>query len=206
MLKRRLATLLGVVAIPLGPSPQWHHFQYKSLKANGVSQRPEALTLHVEDSASPLFYRLPEVTVITGFRLRGNFRGTLKPSPAGKDDFPLRLGLVIPGNERLGWLARLFAPLWIKQLHEMEPEMAVKSVHFFVLSDRDMGVKSRARNDLITEEFVQVVKEGPFQVDYPVSPAMPAFAVWVQADGDDSHSSFTTRIDELILKTEEVSP
>lgn len=190
------------MAIPLGPTANWHDVAFKNLKPNQVQHLGNSLIIDADDSSSPLFYRLEKVTPIKGITAIGSFSGTLK-TPNQEDDYPLRIGLVTPQNEPINWFKKLFAPAWLKALIEIDPSQSIKGVHFFILSHERPRVTSRThpKSDLIQETFVQELNEGKFSSSITVEPTIETIAIWLQSDADDSHSKFRLTLNDLSLIT-----
>jgi hypothetical protein len=206
------SVLWGAIVIPLNvSSPQWHSMTFAKIKPNKVSFTEEGLLVEVEQSASPLFYRLTTPIKVRGFTAEGILTGLpeinrLKEGMEGNDDFSLRLGFVETAANPPSWFDKIFMPDWITDLLELFPKQGIKKVRFFTMSQiKNPGTfRIHPKNDLM-EETVILKKEQPgkFSLDYPLSESIPASAIWIQTDGDDSKSTFTLKLSRLVLNTEE---
>lgn len=204
--------LLAVIAVPLTTGTGWREARYKHIPPNRVSYSEAGLKIEVRESSSPLFYTLPAVTRITGVSFEGAVTG-LPALPAGAeeggpraDDYAFRLGLVLEGEHGVGWLEKLFAPEWLRQLVDLAPDDAkFEKVAFLTLSQQKApGTKRLHPKTKYVEEEVAARLEapGPFAVDHAL-PEMPrAFGLWLHADGDDTHSSFDVTLKSLRLATD----
>lgn len=193
--------LLAVLAVPLEDGNRWHHLSYKGIPPNRVTHAPGELRISVDKSGSPLFFRFEKLREVSAVEARGRFEGL--PAEEKGDDLPLRVGLVIQGKRRLGWLERLFAPGWLKDLHDLIPDGAFAEVAFLTASrlqppgTRRLHPKSR----YVTEEVALAVKEpGPFTLKHVYPEPRPSLGLWLQADGDDTGSAFTVVLNGLALE------
>lgn len=209
---RALATkaVLAAMVIPLGESANWHHLQFSDIRQNQVEFGRGQLSIQVDQSSSPLFYPFHRNRQVKRMKVGGTIGGFPKlPTGAtegeGKaDDFALRVGLVLSGNKRLGWLERIFAPGWIKKLEDAVPEGAFYRVWFLSIAQQlPKGFKrTHPQNEVLLEEVgLNLDKPGPFALDHRLSPAPVALGIWIHADGDDTKSAFTTTVAELTLET-----
>ena len=202
--------LWATLVIPLNRlTPEWHIPSYSNLKPNQVSLGAKGLKIDVIDSASPLFYALPKSESIKSISIKGklsNFPFSANPLKSGPipDDCPLRVGLVETIRGGSNWIEKLISPRWIKDLVELFPEQTIKKVTFLTLDPyRDEGtLRKHPKSQLIEERVVlSPKKSGPFQIYHPFENPLVAQAIWIQSDGDDTHSRFTVEIESLSLET-----
>ncbi len=205
--------LFAIVVIPTTALEEWKVEQFSSVPRNEVTVSSKGLIVKINQSAGPLIFSLNTKTKITGFKIRGDFQGLpklTKPSLQGEkgfDDYPLRLGFVIPGEKRLSGLKKLFAAEWVKRLYEQVKEgSGIDSVRFFNVTQNPNQVgrgRTHPASDLLQEEFFAEAKAaGPFSFEHQLKLPIDAVAVWISIDGDDTKSSYDVLISSLELRTE----
>jgi len=198
----RRFSLLAVLAIPLGTPERWVHLHYGKVPQNEVTFSASGLALKVDASASPLFYRMAKPVKVTALNAEGSVSDFPTKEPA---DYALRIGLVTEGTRRLGWFRKLFAPEWLRQLSEIAPGEGFGQVVFYVLSQgKEIGDRRIFSEGEAFEEIVAAsqAKPGNFSLTQRLDPPLVVSALWVQADGDDTQSHFTTRLKSLTLEGE----
>jgi len=200
---------LGLLVLPLQKEQGWTDLKFSQSPKNQISFSPSGLQLSVNHSSSPLFYRLEEVLAIKEVRMKFDLLGLPQLSKDRKegddsnDDFPLRLGLVLTGDTQLNWFQRLFAPLWLKELSEKSEPHQLKKVLFLTIAQTlPVGTKRfHPKSELLEEEVVlQVNQPGSFDVTWKSDKPVETYALWIQADGDDTRSSFNTLVKEITLE------
>jgi len=198
MLLRRLS-LLAVVAMPLQSPEGWIPLTFAGKTPNVLTHSEAGLEIQVKASASPLFYKFKEPFLVD--KVEGS--GSIDAVPVSdKEDSALRVGLVSEGDLSLNWVQRLFAPDWLKQLLALAPGTGLGEVIFVILAGaRELGDTIQVRKG-ITEVVGGIAREpGPFTLIRNFKMPFRLSAVWIQADGDDSSSAFTTRLDRLAFRT-----
>lgn len=205
---------LAAFLIPTESLDSWKIERFSSGPQNSVSASSAGLKIAVKKSASPLIYPLPQAKRLSGFRVSGKFQGLPKVSDVSKqgerghDDFPLRVGFLVPGEKKLSGLARLVAASWVKRLYEQVPEgTGLESVHFYNVTQdsKRLGLRrEHPSSTLLKEEYFAVVeKDGDFRYDMSFPQSIDAVGVWISVDGDDTKSEFEVTISELgLLETE----
>ncbi len=120
----------------------------------------------------------------------------------------MRLGLVLEGEDTLSWLQKLFAPGWIQELIDLNPEKSFERVVFISISQqREPHTKTvHPKSDRI-QEIVAIKPEGPgpFKMDYTFETALPVFAFWLQSDGDGTGSEFKLSLKSFNYTIEELA-
>jgi hypothetical protein len=201
---------VGRNTVPVGTEDGWRVLSYRDIPAHDVSFDKGALTISVRRSASPLVYRLPEPVDADTLLVRGRVDGTLDlpadvQGKEGFDDYVLRVGVVLSGSRRPSVLQRLFAPEWLKTLFGLAPDGGgISEVQFFnVASDAAHIGRSRRHplNDLLLEHVVTVPDaEGVFVIDVAIDSPERVIALWLSADGDDTDSTFTVRVERIAIR------
>lgn len=205
-------SLFGLIVIPVNDARLWISETYRNIPGNIVMFSKDGMTTKVHGSAGPLIYTLKVPEKLSGFHIQGELRGLPKfkdvtqQGNRGADDYPLRIGFVIPGEKRLNALQRLMAPDWVKNLYARAPEgTGIADIEFFNVTQnpKQLGSsRTHPMSDLIHETFFATVQEpGKFDLNYQFTSIIRASALWVSIDGDDTHSEFEVHIDKFELKT-----
>lgn len=199
------------IAVPLNHSNGWQFLRYRHIPANTFRPTPDGLEIGVTNSAAPAVFSFTNALRVIELRVSGRISGSLKlPSSKqgqkGFDDYALRVGLVEAGTRTLTWREKISSPGWIKQLFAVAPAgTGVSKIHFFnVGTDAKQICHTRVHpmGDLIQETIVAVPDSaGHFAFTNRFAPPMNVFAVWLSADGDDTHSSFAVTIEQAELRT-----
>ena len=184
---------------------------YRGIPPNAVTFGADGLTIGVDRSASPVIHPLATPTRVVGLRAHGRVTGRLESAPdrqglTGHDDFALRIGLVEAGSRRPSFIQRRLAAPWIRQLFALAPPGAgIEQIRFFnlgVAASQIGWTRRHPLSDLLVEEVVAVPDAaGRFQMDLTLAP-IETVAVWLAADGDDTGSRFTVRLESLTLVSE----
>lgn len=208
MLLKQHATagvLWASLVLPLSSPEKWIDLPYSGKPRNEVTHSASGLKVGVKQSSSPLFFPLGETMKLRGVKVRGSLSGLPVLGAGGieADDYALRLGLVTEGTRKLTWFDRWLAPGWLKRLSELAPENGVGRIVFLKLAQtEDAGtIRLHPKDESLEERVVlRVSKPGPFAFDYTLPEPLQVVAIWIQADGDDTKSSY-----ELSLTSVEVS-
>ncbi len=211
--------LWAALVIPL--SNGWTSLHFRKIEPNQVSYGT-SLKVSVKSSSSPLLYKLPlndkkQPREFKSIHVRGHIKGRLnlpldkRQGEKGADDFLFKIGLVVPGPHRLGFFQRKLAADWILKLESLAPSnMGLDRVEFLTMvQDKRLLGQSRKHplSDLLVEKYVQVQEgNGDFTLDYTFPEPIPAVALWLSADGDDTQSKFELQVDHLELEPLELKP
>lgn len=153
-------------------------------------------------------YPFGKKITLSGFKIVGTFKGLpffkdiKKQGSKGHDDFPLRIGFIIPGDKKMTGIKRFFAADWVKRLYEQVPAgTGLEKVLFFdVTQDPDQVGKMRIHpsSDLIQEYFFAFVSGvGPFIYEFKFKEPIESVATWISIDGDDTNSTFDVLISQI---------
>ena len=210
-----LRWMLALVAIPVSSQKGWQNLSFSKIPANAVTFSDRGLQVEVNGSASPLIYPFKEKLLISSVTLKGqvnrliDFKGK-RQGDEGFDDYVLRLGLVIPGQQTLNWAQRQLAAAWVLKLFSLAPAGAGIDHIYFLNLGQTPGDRGRMRqhplSELIKEKNEWVMTEpGQFQLTAAFDRPKEAAALWISIDGDDTKAKFTTQL-ELIELQAETSP
>lgn len=202
--------LLGLLAVPLDQKAQWTDLEYSQSKKTKVSFSPLGLKMTVEKSSSPLFYPLNRVFKTREVKFEFDLLG-LPTIPEGStegvgqaDDFPLRVGLVLSGDNQLNWFQKLFAPQWLKQISGKSEPFHLEKVLFLTVSQTlPVGTQRQHPKSELLEEVVvlQVKSLGTYSVAWKSPKELDTYALWIQSDGDDTASSFDVLVKNITLES-----
>ena len=208
-MKLNTLVLAGAIVLPLQQADDWQLLEYNRLKANQVTFTREGMKVMVDKSASPTIYPLDEPTRVTRVSVTGNLNKLLNveansQGEQGNDDFALKIGLVIAGDRTLNPIQKMFSAKWIKTLFDLAPEGAGIEKIYFLNAVQHKNLLGRQRqhplSDLIYENNVWLLDSaGDFSFDYELENPQNVIAIWLSIDGDDTRSSYTTRIYSLNL-------
>ena len=208
-MKLNTLVLAGAIVLPLQQADDWQLLEYNRLKANQVTFTREGMKVKVDKSASPIIYPLDEPIRVTGVSVTGNLNKLLNveansQGEQGNDDFALKIGLVIAGDRTLNPIQKMFSAKWIKTLFDLAPEGAGIEKIYFLNAVQHKNLLGRQRqhplSDLIYENNVWLLDSpGDFSFDYELENPQNVIAIWLSIDGDDTRSSYTTRIYSLNL-------
>lgn len=206
--------------IPLGPSSQWHEFNFLSEMPNKVSFSKSSLDISVDQSASPLIYVFKKPVNLKSLQVQFNVKGFPKSLPRnvtqgfkGSDDFLLRVGLIYRGKKRMNWLQRQLAPSWLVGMEKLLPEgMGVDKVHF-ISTCRDPKILNKLKKHFLDStmmaECTSFVEDrnNPLIAEKLNGKSIEIFksfeappevlGLWIASDGDDLKSRFQIQITKL---------
>jgi hypothetical protein len=199
------------IRVPLNRTNGWQFLSYRKIATNTFRTTPAGLEIGVTNSAAPAVFPLARKSPVIELRASGRISGSLKVPPAkqgekGFDDYAIRIGLVEAGKRTLSWREKQFAAGWIKKLFALAPPgTGINKIRFFNvgLDPKHIG-RSRTHplSELINETIVAVPNSnGEFAFTNHFNQPISVLAVWISADGDDSHSSFAVTVQRVELET-----
>lgn len=202
--------MLAVLVIPTSQITCWNTEKFSGIEANGVTVSKNGILVTVRKSASPLIYDFKSELKIKGFTVSGEFLGlphfadVSKQGTSDQDDFPLRIGFIVPGEKRLSGFKKIFASDWVKNLYKRVPPGAgLDHIQFFNVTQNEKQVgqeRIHPKSELIHEKFFAVVKTlGAYKFTYTLDMPISAIALWISIDGDDTKSDYDVLISELSL-------
>lgn len=193
--------LLSVVLIPVGATDNFLDLQYKKIKPNTVTI-DENIQITVNESASPLFYKMPEVKKLSLIEAGGKVEiQTEGKDPDDKDAY-FQLGVVYAGKYRPGRFVRTFLPEWILKVIDLNVEYGLSEIDFHeVMRSRRKYEKSDSiRKIKLNFQSASYFKsDNSFELKV-VPKDKEVLGFWLRADGDDSKSKFTLILDKLTYK------
>lgn len=200
--------LPAFIIIPLQP-PNWQSVSYDDIPSNKLGQNKDHLEIIVDQSASPLVYKLDSQKMVEAVEFKAELKGKLSyrelsPGEEGADDFPLRIGLVVAGDKTLNRVQKWLASDWVLKLHDLGDEKTgIDHVLFLnVTAQKDAKFKQRTHplSELFQERIVGKFNDGEVHVRYELDPPRPILGLWVSSDGDDTASKYKVNLKDLKLK------
>ena len=196
--------------IPLAEKGDWYILKYDSLPANQVTFSENGLSIKVDKSASPLIYPLTDnpflikkVSIVGDTDKLVSIKNPDQQGEKGFDDFNLRFGLVLIGSNRLNWFRRKIAAKWVIEMYNLAPKnQGIDHVEFLnaVLSPNRLNIV-RSQFKYLKERNVWLMnKPGAFSHSHTFSNPRHTVALWIAVDGDDTQSSFTLNIKQILLE------
>ncbi|MDB2426052.1 hypothetical protein N9W41_00745 [bacterium] len=203
--------LCSVFLIPLNKKENWQELKYSKINPHVIEFAEAGMKIKVNSSAMPLIYPLSKVHQLKSISIAGEYKGKLnlnkkiKQGDKGNDDSIFRFGLVVPGEKTLPFYKRPFAPGWIKKLFDLAPkDSGVDRIEFYnVYEDQRLKGQSRIHplgNGLINENNIwDLSKAGKFKLAHKFESPVPAAAIWISIDGDDTKSEYEIWLNKIEL-------
>jgi len=196
--------------IPLDPNGEnWQSLSYRGIPANTFSHVNSSLKIEVRSSAGPLIYVFDDPVEMKQVSAQGQL-GQLPVLPEGlaqgekgADDFVLRIGLVIAGDQTLSFAQKLLAAPWVTTLFSLAPgNEGVDHVKFLNLANPDStswGSREHPDGKGLFREIVvgNANANQAFELSYQLSEPRRVLALWISADGDDTNSNFDLTINTI---------
>lgn len=206
--KHLLLKIFSAFAIPITDPSGWVIETYSKIPANKSTFTTEGLKVNVNKSASPLIYKFQEPREIKSFKVEGYLSALYpdfeKQGSASHDDFPLRIGFVLPGTKKLSALEKWMAAGWVVRLFSLVPkDMGLDKIVFYNMTQNKtlMGTQRiHPLSEYIQEKFSFLnIQAGDFKWEQNLETPVTAAALWISIDGDDTKSAFELQIKNLTL-------
>lgn len=200
--------LISLLTLPLHSPEGWRLEKFGSVTPNQVTFSEQGMLIKVNESSSPLFYPLSSPKSYSALRVKGSLSALPKLDSQQEegiqdnDDFALRVGLILEGDDGPNWIQRIFAPGWIKRILASYPENSFSQVKFYVVSQRQPAgtvIPGSTSRWISQQSALQKKDPGPFEFETLLDVSKNVLGVWIQADGDNSHSKFNVEITQLEL-------
>lgn len=194
------------VPAPLKAKP-WHHITFDDIPPTAYGVGDNEWTMKVAKSSSAMVYPFKKIQKVSRVAFEWQMMGQLKTRSAEQektkegDDAPLRVGLVVYGE---GPSIPFFAPAWIKALGDimihdsdaliyLSPGLKTPSGQTF-----QSPYSSSIHTQSISCQTQKASKWLRCQVD--LQPAKKLAGLWIMADGDNTGSTFVTKVRRLQLQ------
>lgn len=184
---------------------KWKHVNYSKITPNKITNTNNSLEITINNSSSALVFSFDHPVLIKNLKLKARMKGSinyhdLTPGDEGADDFPLRIGLILKGENTLNFFQKSLAPNWLIELDKLATEKGgLDKIHSLVFYTNRPSFQSR-EHPLSSYFFEEVT--GSFTnslLELTTSPNIKkeAIGIWMSADGDDTKSSFKVTIDNI---------
>jgi len=205
--------LMAAFIVPVNSLDEWKTEKFSKGPANVVTASEAGLKIKVQSSASPLILPLKGKQVVSSFKVQARFSDlpkfldVSKQGARGADDFPLRLGFIVPGEKKLTGVKKMFASSWVKHLFSQVPQdTGLDRIEFFnVVQNKDLVGTGREHpaSDLLRENFIHFIeKPGVVAIEHKLISPIEAVALWISIDGDDTKTSYEVEILKIELASE----
>lgn len=192
-------------AIPLR-SELFEHIRFGKIKANQFDFTQDELHIAVNDSSSFLMLPFDKVKMINGVRFKWRTKGEMlirdaeHESNKDGDDATFKLGLLLKtDNESFSF----FAPSWLKKVRDQLKYPSEDMIDLIANAKHASGEQwFSPYNDRVTMISVKSMadKDGWWLADHGFEKPVEVVAIWLMADGDNTHSKFITRVKNIVLR------
>lgn len=184
----------------------FEHVQFKKIKANRVAYQEQRVQIDVDDSASILMLPFEMVKPINkvSFEWRSEGVPLVKDSQhelkRSGDDAVFKLGLLLQTDDES---INPFAPSWLKQVRELLTFPSEEMIYLVVGAKHPAGerwVSPYNKRVMMISVASKDVGEGWRQSSYQFEQQQDVVALWLMADGDNTHSAFAVSIKNIVLE------
>jgi len=187
---------------------QFEHIEFKRIKTNQHHFHKQQLQISVNDSSSFLMQAFKQVKQVHQVTFEWRSQGAPKIESAQQeeqrsgDDSVFKLGLLLKANSVP---FNPFMPSWMKQVESILYHPSEKMIYLSV------GTKHTAGDEWINPYNKRVTmiavgssdsKDGWEKASYQFDMPVDAVALWLMADGDNTHSSFTVEIKNISIQSQ----
>lgn len=189
--------LYSVVLIPVSSTDLFLNLQYSKGTPNKVTLS-ETITIAVNKSASPLFYKMPVVKKIKEITIEGSVK-IQKQIENDQDDSYFQLGIIYEGDYRPNGFVKAFLPEWLKKVLSLNDKFGVGQISFHEVSAKGkiLDKKDNIRDiKIFFKTNTHLDDKSHFKMKInPDNKKILGF--WLRADGDDSKAQFVTNLKSL---------
>ena len=163
------------------------------------------LIAEVDDSASFLMQTFDTVKTITAVRFKWQTQGRLFVKDAAHerrrdgDDAVFKLGLLLKAD---AVLPNPFVPMWLKRVQALLKFPSETMLNLVAGAHHPAGDQwPGPYNSRVKMIAIKSAPDGEGwrQASYQLETPANVVAVWLMADGDNTHSTFTTQVKEIVL-------
>ena len=211
---------LSELKMTINPGTEKHKpVTFKHILPNAISLSKQMMTIEVNSSASFTLLPFDSIKPVTRVDFEWSSRGQLKLDSASLeatregDDARLRIGLVLLG-ENPGFINPL-TPDWLKTVRKRLHFPSQSLIYLIAGARHSPGsIWLSPYNDQVTMIASKdtAIDDNWFHSSHTFTTPQPVIGLWIMADGDNTHSRFTTRLRKLVLtlkpdsNTTETSP
>ena len=186
---------------------KWNKVKYEKIKENTVIQTENGLKVSVNNSSSALVYKFDKPTSVKEVYIKAELNGKINygqkiPGSEKADDFPLRLGFILKGKNKLNFFQKAIAPNWLAELNEISSSAGgldkIYSLVFY--SEKpDFEKREHPLSPYFFEEVGGRFINSKLKGKYSFSTEKEIIGLWLSSDGDDTHSSYEVIIVNIII-------
>ncbi len=184
----------------------FEHIQFKKITANRVTFQKQQLHIDVDNSASILMLPFETVKLINkvSFEWRSDGGPLIKNArhelERNGDDAVFKLGLLLQSDDES---INPFVPPWLKQVRELLTFPSEEMIYLVAGAKHAAGERwISPYNKRVT--MISVVSRddgsGWQRASYQFEQAPNVVALWLMADGDNTHAAFTVIIKNIVLE------
>ncbi len=183
---------------------KWKIVNYSKIPSNEITNIDNSLQITVNNSSSALVFPFKEPISIKSLFIKAKLEGNinyhnLQPGNEGADDFPLRVGLILKGDNTLNIFQKALAPRWLIELDTIANKKGgFDKIHSFVFYTETPPFKSRSHP--LSSHFYEelATRFNNLKAEYTTSINLKdAIGIWMSADGDDTKSSFKVTVEAI---------
>jgi hypothetical protein len=193
--------LYSIIIVPvLGPD-QFLDLKYSDLTPNIVSLNKQ-ISIKVDNSASPLFYKFEKVEKHKEISIQGLVKIESKLKSEEKDSY-FQLGVVYAGDYRPNFFVKKLLPEWLLKILNINNKYGVGNIDFFHVTGNSTQIdkKDNVRDIKITFKTVTSLnKDGSFKFSTQLR-NKKILGLWFRADGDDHQGKFKTQLSKVTIKS-----
>ena len=210
--KQNIVLMMALFTVPLN-TENWEMLEFSSLKASTFTASDEKLTISVNQSSSPLIQKFKKPITFTRVIAKGEIKngsinltedqeqGIFKKKSI-TDDYALRLGLVLDGeNRKPKFLPTFMLPSWIKRMFSLAPkDKGIDKIYFLKVTHNKSQLGEKRTHPLhkyLFEEAITQAKTGKFTIDKTFDSEKIIYGLWLSANGEGTKSQFDTVINSI---------
>ncbi len=191
--------LFSIVIVPITIPSSFLDLKYSKLPPNKVTL-DKVISIRVDNTASPLFYKFNEVKQYNVVKVEGELE-IERPLSSEEKDAYFQLGLVYEGNYRPNWFVRQMLPEWLLKVLSLNANYGVGRIDFLHVTNSNYRVD---KNDNIRDIKMSYRTVGYFdnKLRFKFSEKLrkqKLLGLWFRADGDDHKAKFKTTIKKVEL-------
>lgn len=191
----------------------FEHIQFSTKSPNIYQYSDNELRIEVDNSASFLMRAFDKVKVIEkiDFEWKSDgspqIRDAAHESQRDGDDAVFKLGLLIESDDELD---TVFLPAWMRRVNALLHFPSAEMI-FLVAGakhqqrQRWSGPYNHRMTMISMSSFPDEAASGWNKVSYHFEQPVKVVALWLMADGDDTHSKFTSKIKNIVIGESGVS-
>lgn len=190
-------SLYSIMIVPVSNPEQFLDLKYSKIKPNKVSIK-ENITMAIDHSASPLFYKFNTPSVVKEINLSGSVIIDQKLQDEKMDSY-FQLGVIYAGDYRPGYFMRKILPEWLLKVIDINKDFGLGEVDFFHVTgmNKQLDYTESIRSIKLNFKTIsELSSEGKFEMS--VAPkSKKILGLWLRADGDNHNGKFQTTIQSL---------